>query len=203
MLIVNKLSVHLLPVPSFVLLMQFFTSWAAVKAVGKMGLIVVDALEWSKFRAFFLVSIAFQSLVFANMKVLQHSNVETFIIFRASTPLVVSVLDVIFLGRQLPDLRSQVVRSACNTLALLAAEVGDHTALDRPMGMATVDLRYDILTDPTPEDCPDGWAFFEFRMLDFGSGWTVDEATVWAADGTPLAIARQRRKLAPVRPARI
>ena len=76
------------------------------------------------------------------------------------------------------------------------------TALDRPMGMATVDLRYDILTDPTPEHCPDGWAFFEFRMLDFGSGWTVDEATVWAADGTPLAISRQRRKLAPVRPAR-
>ena len=48
MLIVNKLSMHLLPVPSFVLLMQFFTSWAAVKAVGQMGLIVVDALEWSK-----------------------------------------------------------------------------------------------------------------------------------------------------------
>ena len=34
---------------------------------------------------------------------------------------------------QLPDLRSQVARSACSTLALLAAEVGDHAALDRPM----------------------------------------------------------------------
>jgi hypothetical protein len=34
---------------------------------------------------------------------------------------------------QLPDLRSQVVRSACASLALLAAEVGDHAALDRPM----------------------------------------------------------------------
>lgn len=76
------------------------------------------------------------------------------------------------------------------------------TAIDKPLGMATVDLRYDILTDPTPEHCPDGWAFFEFRMLDFGSGWTVDEATAWAADGTPLALARQRRKLAPVRPPR-
>ena len=76
------------------------------------------------------------------------------------------------------------------------------TALDRPMGMATVDLRYDILADPTPDRCPDGWAFFEFRMLDFGSGWTVDEATAWAADGTPLALSRQRRKLAPVRPAK-
>ena len=45
------------------------------------------------------------------------------------------VLKTIILGlvTQLPDLRSQVVRSACGTLALLAAEVGDHSALDRPM----------------------------------------------------------------------
>lgn len=76
------------------------------------------------------------------------------------------------------------------------------TALSKPISMSTVDLRYDFLTDPTPENAPDGWAFFEFRMLDFGLGWTVDEATAWGADGTPLAISRQRRKLAPVRPAR-
>ena len=68
--------------------------------------------------------------------------------------------------------------------------------------MATVDLRYDILADPTPDRCPDGWAFFEFRMLDFGLGWTVDEAIAWAQDGTPLALSRQRRKLAPARPER-
>lgn len=76
------------------------------------------------------------------------------------------------------------------------------TALSKPMAMSTVDLRYDFLADPTPENAPDGWAFFEFRMLDFGLGWTVDEATAWGADGTPLAISRQRRKLAPVRPPR-
>ncbi|QQQ18481.1 thioesterase family protein [Brevundimonas vitis] len=73
------------------------------------------------------------------------------------------------------------------------------TALTRPVAMSTVDLRYDFLTDASPETAPDGWAFFEFRMLDFGLGWTVDEATAWGVDGTPLAIARQRRKLAPQR----
>ncbi len=76
------------------------------------------------------------------------------------------------------------------------------TALKKPLGMSTVDLRYDILTEPTAANTPDGWAFFEFRMLDFGLGWTIDEATAWAADGTPLALSRQRRKLAPVRPRR-
>jgi hypothetical protein len=76
------------------------------------------------------------------------------------------------------------------------------TAISQPMAMSTVDLRYDFLTDPTPETAPDGWAFFEFRLLDHGLGWSVDEATAWGVDGTPLAISRQRRKLAPVRPGR-
>jgi hypothetical protein len=70
-----------------------------------------------------------------------------------------------------------------------------------PAPMTTVDFRIDILADPTPETAPDGWAFFEFRMLDLGVGWTVDEATAWGADGAPLAISRQRRKLLPQRTA--
>ncbi|WEK39737.1 MAG: thioesterase family protein [Candidatus Brevundimonas colombiensis] len=68
-----------------------------------------------------------------------------------------------------------------------------------PAPMTTVDLRIDILNDPTPQNAPDGWAFFSFRMLDLGSGWTVDEATAWGADGVPLALSRQRRKLLPQR----
>jgi hypothetical protein len=42
----------------------------------------------------------------ANIKVLVYSNVETFITFRSSTPLVLSVFDYIFLGRKLPGGRS-------------------------------------------------------------------------------------------------
>ncbi|WBT07419.1 thioesterase family protein [Brevundimonas vesicularis] len=75
------------------------------------------------------------------------------------------------------------------------------TASKTPAAMTTVDLRIDILTDPTPQSAPDGWAFFEFRMLDLGLGWTVDEAIAWGADGPPLALSRQRRKLLPQRPA--
>lgn len=71
----------------------------------------------------------------------------------------------------------------------------------RPAPMTTVDLRYDVLAEPTPASAPGGWAFFEFRMLDLGLGWTVDEAVAWGADGAPLALSRQRRKLLPPRPA--
>lgn len=69
------------------------------------------------------------------------------------------------------------------------------TAFRRPPMMTSVDLRYDILTDPTPDLCPDGWAFFEYRLADHGLGWSIDDCTCWGADGTPIAIARQRRKL--------
>lgn len=74
------------------------------------------------------------------------------------------------------------------------------TALRRPVRMSSVDLRYDVITDPTPENAPDGWAFFEFRMLDYADGWTMDETTVWGADGAPIALSRQRRRLALSRP---
>ena len=73
------------------------------------------------------------------------------------------------------------------------------TTSQQPSPMTTVDLRYDILADPTPETAPDGWAFFEYRMLDLGRGWTVDDVTCWGADGKALALGRQRRKLIPLR----
>jgi len=101
-------AVHLLPAPSFVLLMQFFFSWFAVKLCGCSGCIVVDRLEWRKLLAFLPISLAFLAAVFANIKTLQYANVETFVVFRASTPLTISVCDYLCLGRELPGARSLV-----------------------------------------------------------------------------------------------
>jgi len=106
MLIMNKVAVHLLPAPSLVLLCQFMASWVAVKLCGLCGCIVVDELEWKKVKQFWLVSVAFLACVYANIKTLQFANVETFVVFRASTPLFISLCDWCFLGRELPDRRS-------------------------------------------------------------------------------------------------
>jgi len=119
MLVVNKLAVHYLPAPSFVLLTQFFASWFVVKAFGQCGAIEVDALEWRKLRAFLPISAAFLACVYANMKTLQFANVETFIVFRASTPLAISIAEWWFLGRELPNARSL----AC-LVVLLCSAVG-------------------------------------------------------------------------------
>jgi len=106
MLIVNKLAVHLLPAPSFVLFAQVMCSWMSVKACGMLGFIDVDELEWPKAKGFFFVSVAFLACIFANIKILQFCNVETFIVFRSSTPMVIGILDWFFLGRELPNCRS-------------------------------------------------------------------------------------------------
>jgi GDP-mannose transporter len=116
MLVVNKVCVHMLPAPSFVLLMQVSSAWISVKACGLMGMVEVDELELPKLKSFFWVSVAFLACIFANIKTLQYCNVETFIVFRASTPVVIGVADWLFLGRELPNTRS--------SLSMLALVVG-------------------------------------------------------------------------------
>jgi len=79
----------------------------------------VDKLEYSKAMAFFPVALIFVATIFTNMKSLEHANVETFMVFRFSTPLCISIADFAFLGRKLPSTRSW----GC-LLALLMGAVG-------------------------------------------------------------------------------
>lgn len=65
-----------------------------------------------------------------------------------------------------------------------------------PLISATVDLRYDLLTPLNDDVSPEGWAAFEFQVQDVGGGWAVDDGVAFAPDGRPLALVRQRRKLA-------
>ncbi len=106
MLVMNKLAVHFLPSPSFVILGQLVMSAVAVWVAGVAGFITVDALEKLKVIKFSFVAAAFLCCLFSNMKVLQFCNVETFVVFRASTPLVISMCDYLFLERELPNKKS-------------------------------------------------------------------------------------------------
>jgi GDP-mannose transporter len=119
MLIMNKLAVHFLPAPSFVLMGQLGMSAAAVWIAGQAGFIKVDPLEKQKVFRFFFVAVAFLALIFANIKTLQYANVETFVVFRASTPLAISIFDYYLLGRELPSAKSWL----CLLLLLLGAVV--------------------------------------------------------------------------------
>lgn len=106
MLVINKVAIYNLPAPTFVLCCQLFCSAATCLIGDKMGVLTADKIEWSKLKKFIWVILGFLGTIFANIKVLQHSNVETFITFRSSTPLVLSICDFFFLGRALPNARS-------------------------------------------------------------------------------------------------
>lgn len=59
----------------------------------------------------------------------------------------------------------------------------------------SVDLRYDLFHTLTPAVSPDGWAYFEFRSNDVSDGWALEDGIALAPDGTPIAAARQLRKM--------
>lgn len=89
-----------------VLFFQLLTSALSVLAFSQLGLVTADALEWKKVKPFALVVVAFLGALFTNVKTLQYANVETFVVFRSSTPLLIACLDYFFLGRELPNMRS-------------------------------------------------------------------------------------------------
>jgi len=98
---------------------QMGASSAAVLLLDRAGVLKSEPMVWDKARKFMLLIFGFVGVIFCNMKTIQHANVETFITFRSSTPLVISICDFIFLGRELPNGRSW----AC-LLGLLCGAVG-------------------------------------------------------------------------------
>lgn len=106
LLVINKVAIVQLPAPTFVLLAQLVFSAAAVLLAHAFGAVAITKATPRQLMHFLPVVFGFLGTIYANIKVLQHSNVETFITFRSSTPLVLSFCDWAFLGRQLPNRRS-------------------------------------------------------------------------------------------------
>ena len=106
LLVLNKLAIHFLQAPSFLLFAQLFSSWASVKLAAMAGIIQCDPLTSQRVKGFWLVSMCFLISIFTNIKTLQYCNVETFIVFRCGAPIVICVADWWFLGRELPNKKS-------------------------------------------------------------------------------------------------
>ena len=73
---------------------------------GALNMVKVDKLEWKKIKLYIPAVFVFLGTIFSNLKTLQYCNVETFIVFRASTPIAVAIGDYLFLGRELPSYQS-------------------------------------------------------------------------------------------------
>lgn len=106
MLVINKMVVRQIPMPSFVSVIQLMFC-VVVVAIGKSAKwMEVDEFEQSKLIPCSLYVLSFVGGLYSNMRALQASNVDTVIVFRSCTPLMVCLLDYLFLGRAAPSPRS-------------------------------------------------------------------------------------------------
>ncbi|GIL42294.1 hypothetical protein Vafri_312 [Volvox africanus] len=119
MLVINKVAIHHFPCPISLLCLQLFFSALAVSIGHCGGVVSAEAIDFDKLKKFVWVVVGFLGTIFANIKVLQHANVETFITFRSTTPLILSLCDYLFLGRAFPTMRSWL-----SLLVLVAGSIG-------------------------------------------------------------------------------
>lgn len=105
-------------------MLQLLFAASTVKTSACLGFVEAEKLQWSLVRPFLLIIVGFLGTLYANIQVLSYSNVETFITFRSSTPLVLSIFDYLFLGRELPGGRSIF------SLVLLVTSCAGYTMFD-------------------------------------------------------------------------
>ena len=107
LLLVNKFVLRALPAPSTVLTTQcFFTAFAIRVAAFLYPNQSVEKISDEDLKLFIVVVACFVGTLFSNAKALQLTNVDTVIGLRLTMPLITSVLEYLFLGRELPSRRS-------------------------------------------------------------------------------------------------
>lgn len=106
LVLLNKLTLHYLPFPSLVVAIQLFACVGIIYSMKFTQLIQVDVIAWQNVKPYILYILFFSTGVYANMRSLSTSNVETVIVFRALSPMLVAFLDALFLGREWPSQRS-------------------------------------------------------------------------------------------------
>eukprot|EP01038_Epipyxis_sp_PR26KG_P004968 gene4968-6951_t len=116
LLLANKMSIEVLPIPSVVSFIQIVSSTGVVLLIKAGGCSNVDWFEAEKVKAYSIYVAIFVAAIYANMQALALSNVETVIVFRACSPIAVSIIEYVFMNRELPSLRS--------TIALLSVAIG-------------------------------------------------------------------------------
>lgn len=101
--IVNKWAVTVFPYPGLLTALQYTTCALVVASLGGAGLLQHDPLSLPMLRRFLPAAFVFYTAIFTNTKLLMHANVETFIVFRSSTPLLVALAESAFLKRPWPS----------------------------------------------------------------------------------------------------
>lgn len=149
LLLVNKLCLKEVALPSFLAVLQFLASVLCALSLAATGQAELDGLAWPRVRIYLIYIGLFATAIYSNMQALTHSNVETLIVFRACGPLMVSFLEWRLLGRTLPSRQSVLVLFGIFLFAL--GYVASDKAFGAPARFAHTPHPARCSTPPAPQ----------------------------------------------------
>ncbi|KAJ8537593.1 hypothetical protein K7X08_000003 [Anisodus acutangulus] len=101
--VINKFAITNFNYPGLLTALQYLTSTLGVWLLGKFGLLHHDPFTLDNAKKFLPAALVFYLAIFTNTNLLRHANVDTFIVFRSCTPLLVAVADTAFRKQPCPS----------------------------------------------------------------------------------------------------
>ncbi|XP_031474262.1 GDP-fucose transporter 1-like [Nymphaea colorata] len=101
--VINKYAITKFSFPGLLTALQYLTSVLGVWILGKLGFLYHDPFSVETAKRFLPAALVFFLAIFTNTNLLRHANVDTFIVFRSLTPLLVAIADTVFRRQPLPS----------------------------------------------------------------------------------------------------
>ncbi|PRQ46485.1 putative sugar phosphate transporter domain, GDP-mannose transporter GONST4, plant [Rosa chinensis] len=101
--VINKFAITKFNYPGLLTALQYLTSALGVWVLGKLGFLHHDAFTWETAKKFLPAALVFYLAIFTNTNLLRHANVDTFIVFRSCTPILVALADTVFRNQKCPS----------------------------------------------------------------------------------------------------
>ncbi|XP_021741626.1 GDP-fucose transporter 1-like [Chenopodium quinoa] len=101
--VINKYAITQFNYPGLLTSLQYLTSALGVWILGKLGFLHHDPFTVDIAKKFLPAAFVFFLAIFTNTNLLRHANVDTFIVFRSCTPLLVALADTTFRKQPLPS----------------------------------------------------------------------------------------------------
>ena len=102
----NKIAVNDIQLPNLILVTQFATASFLLVLAHMFGMIKLENINTRTCIGFLPFVACFFALLCSGMWVMKVAPLETFIAFKSTTPIVLSLLDYLFMGRMFPSAKS-------------------------------------------------------------------------------------------------
>lgn len=101
--IINKYAITKFSYPGLLTALQYLTSALVVWVLGKFEFLHHDPFTLENAKKFLPAATVFYLAIFTNTNLLRHANVDTFVVFRSLTPLLVAIADTVFRKQPCPS----------------------------------------------------------------------------------------------------